>query len=244
MKLHMNHSQKLKLSETFRKKQVLDNVYHLPLDIKIKIFSMSMKTHMKEWDQDSREKMESSLLLIKNVEYRPEDYDTIDTKRRMRGYEFRNAPGDIAGFRTGYFYNQELEIRCFWNDYDFKSPWNQYKILLPCHDMNLSTYKGGKIDEDKVEDFYIDTGKLSEDVHSQIGDREWDNHNNVFWAAKKCRCLQCDIIRLQYHKQNPQSRAFNGKINKIYCRTEYDPREKKWKTETKQQVLARKRKIT
>jgi len=219
--------------------QVLDNLYNLPLNIKIKIYGMCIETHMEEWEQDSREKMESSFTLIESAEYWPECYNQREIERMNHGWDYW---GDVEGFRTGYFYKQELQIRCFWHDDVIKSPWHQHKVLIPCHEMNLSICNDGNIDEDKVEDFYIDTEKITDEIYCQIRNREWIDRDNLFWAAKKCRCLQCDIIRLQYHKQNPQSRAFHGKINQTYCRTEYDPREKKWTTETKQQVLRKKRK--
>ena len=37
-----------------KQKEVLDNLYSLPLDIKIKIYQMAMSTHLKEWTNDHK----------------------------------------------------------------------------------------------------------------------------------------------------------------------------------------------
>ena len=58
--------------------------------------------------------------------------------------------------------------------------------------------------------------------------------------GKKCRCLNCDLVRLMFYSGCTKGYRVSEEISLRYCRITYDPFEKKWKTETKSQQKAKK----
>ena len=56
------------------------------------------------------------------------------------------------------------------------------------------------------------------------------------WAANKCRCFRCDLVRLAHRLDNVKSTILDPAVNKKYARITYNTGDKQWKTTTVSQM--------
>jgi len=67
--------------------------------------------------------------------------------------------------------------------------------------------------------------------------REWSNIPNKYWVHKKCRCRDCDLIRITGYT------SLDNNNKKKYARVEMDEDSKQWKTKTVTQLKPEKEAI-
>ena len=193
-----------------KQKEVLDNLYSLPLDIKIKIYQMAMSTHLKEWTNDH-----------KSISW--------SLRRKLNPNEACCADLDIWNFI-------ELEDRINTQDRDYYK-YSSYKntvcstiVRYHVYD-NLEEYKID--DDDELQEYY------NEGYFDDIFSHEWSNKKKHYWTHKKCRCFDCDLVRITYCKnkrdmvkETPEEQKIRNKYKDITVNLY----KKRWKIKTEQQV--------
>jgi len=70
----------------------------------------------------------------------------------------------------------------------------------------------------------------------EIDRREFIDQRFLYWAANKCRCRTCDLVRLAHRLDNMHSAALDKDVNKTYARITYESGDKQWKTMTVSQM--------
>jgi len=70
----------------------------------------------------------------------------------------------------------------------------------------------------------------------EIDRREFTDQRFLYWAANKCRCRTCDLVRLAHRLDNMHSQALDKDVNKTYARITYESGDKQWKTMTVSQA--------
>ena len=200
-------------------------LYWLPLDIKIAIFKICMDNHMKEWAKEHAGKLKLTNDFVKSVDYPMLEGD----------YAINPRPNGRNGFL------RQLEI--FGYDSTQIQPWLNTKVCRPCHASNVN--KGDFLVSSKIEEYILDKDKVYDDVLAQIEYREYSNIDNKFWVGKNCRCLVCDLIRLQYREQNIKSTALpmTDRLHKTYAGIVYHPGKKQWNPLTVRQRKQEKDKL-
>jgi len=143
------------------------DIYLLPFDIKCKIFQMAMLTNISTW----------------LIELKP-CYDFI----LQEYYDPNSGIGyeDGNGFPQYFNYaNRPKSLRNinYWKSLDF---WN-LRSNLPCN-KNVKTSE-----QIGIVSVYIPIGKEKPEL---IKYREFGNTPNYFWTHYKCRCYECDLIRI------------------------------------------------
>ena len=73
-------------------------------------------------------------------------------------------------------------------------------------------------------------------MYGEIVSRVHNGKPHFYWAANKCRCLTCDLVRLAHRQENVKSSILDPSVNKKYARIIYDTSDKQWKTKTVSQV--------
>jgi len=204
---------------------IKEKIYWLPLDIKIAIFKMCIDNHMKEWAKEHAGKLKLTNNFVKSVDYPMLEGD----------YAIHPRPNGRNGFL------RQLEI--FGYDSTQIQPWLKSNICRPCHASNVN--KGDFLVSSKIEEYMLDKDKVYEDVLDQIDYREYSNLDNKFWVGKNCRCLVCDLIRLQYREQNIKltTLPMTDRLHKTYAGIVYHPGKKQWKPLTVRQRKQEKDKL-
>jgi len=187
---------------------------------------MCIDGHMVEWMKRHMKTLEPTISYFKKV-----DYARITEWRRQGLIPPAFRPGFLG--RIELFEYNEGEINPFLNS----------KVTRPCHKKYIKEsnryLKDSKINQYVLNKDIIETKWPG--VLEQISHREFYDSDGNYWVGKKCRCLTCDIIRLMYYKgATMRDRYVDSDITQRYCRTSYDPFEKKWTTETKNQQKAKK----
>ena len=85
--------------------------------------------------------------------------------------------------------------------------------------------------EDKTTNYEIRNNAFGE-----IEFREFSDKRFLYWAADKCRCRTCDLVRLAHRLDNMHSQALDKDVNKTYARITYESGDKQWKTMTVSQM--------
>jgi len=85
--------------------------------------------------------------------------------------------------------------------------------------------------EDKTTNYEIRNNAFGE-----IARREFIDQRFLYWAANKCRCRTCDLVRLAHRLDNTWSTALDKGVNKTYARITYESGDKQWKTMTVSQM--------
>ena len=206
---------------------IKEKLYWLPLDIKIAIFKVCIDNHMKEWAKEHAGKLKLTNDFVKSVDYPKveEDYAEHTLFRPNK--------------RNGFL--RQLEV--FGHDRTQIQPWLKTNICRPCHASNVN--KGDYLVSSKIEEYMLDKDKVYDDVLAQIEYREYSNLDNKFWVGKNCRCLVCDLIRLQYREQNIKSTALpmTDRLHKTYAGIVYHPGKKQWNPLTVRQRKQEKDKL-
>ena len=202
-------------------KIVLSNLYMLPLDVKNKIYKTCIDSHMVEWMKGHVKTLKPTISYFKKV-----DYARI-TEWRIQGLiPPASLPGFLGRIELGEYKEGEI------------NPYLNSKVARPCHNKYIRG-RGGYLKDNKIDQYVLRKDIIETTypgVLEQISRREFYNSGGNYWVGKKCRCLTCDIIRLMYYKGCSEDRYVDSDITQRYCRTSYDPFEKKWTTETKSQL--------
>ena len=211
-------------------KVVLLKLYILPLDVKNKIYKTCIDSHMVEWMKGHVKTLKPTISYFKKV-----DYPRI-TEWRIQG--LIPTPALLPGFLG--------RIEFAWSETEYKegeiNPFLNSKVTRPCHNKYIKA-GGGYLKDNKIDQYVLRKDIIETTypgVLEQISRREFYNSGGNYWVGKKCRCLTCDIIRLMYYKACKEDCYVDSDITQRYCRTSYDPSEKKWTTETKNQQKANK----
>jgi len=169
------------LKKNKRESLVKQNLYKLPLDIKILIFHLSMISNMIDWS------LKHQKYFIKNIEF-------ISNKEIIR------ETNDHFHYNHYHAYDHFGEDRL---DKKTKEI-NKYSRWNIIHE-NYFNYKYLHICQRKVkEDLQpgIISIHLPDNLYEEIDNREWSNMPNKYWYHKKCRCLKCDLVRVIGAKNN------------------------------------------
>jgi len=158
----------------------------------------------------------------------------------MKSVDYPKVEGGYAMIRPTRRNGFLRKLEVFGHDNTQIQPWLKTNICRPCHASNVN--KGEFLVSSKIEEYMLDKDKVYEDVLAQIDYREYSNLDNKFWVAKNCRCLVCDLVRLQYREQNIKSRG-KDKIHKTYAGIVYHPEKKLWKPLTVRQRKQEKDKL-
>ena len=227
------------------KSRVLRALYGLPLDIKLYIFQMVIRDHMKEWEIDHRNR---STPILRDLTasifwdlYAPDRDSYIPDKTRVCDL----VTDDKV---TKY----EIDTVTYW-------PHGEMARWVPSdHDPDFR-YIYREIEDRANQHMHTDSPTIPRDKRMEC------NSPKVYWAANKCRCLTCDLVRLA-HRQSVEIqyawlelhrakheyyqsevygsdwyRSFLDK-NKTYESITYETGDKQWKTMTASQVKTRREK--
>jgi len=179
---------------------------------------------MKEWAKEHAGKLKLTNDFVKSV-----DYPTLE--------------GDYAMIRPNRRNGFLRKLEIFGHDSTQIQPWLKTNTCRPCHASNVNS--GEFLHSNKIEEFILDKDMIYDDVLEQIDYREYSNMDNKFWIAKDCRCLVCDLVRLQYREQNIKSTTLpmTDRIHKTYAGIVYHPEKKLWKPLTVRQRKQEKDKL-
>ena len=179
-KKHPKYRNKLSLQEKKKLSVIKGNVklnklkkdiYRLPFDIKCKIFQMAMLTNISMWVMDLRPKFG----FVKK--------EFFDDEKGIGYYDNEGFPRHFTRANCKSHIGWERKVNS-WKSLDF---WNLRKNL-PCK-KNVRKGQGQK----GIVSVYIDPWKVKPEL---IKYREYSNHDNYFWTHYKCRCYECDLIRV------------------------------------------------
>lgn len=147
------------------------DIYRLPFDIKCKIFQMAMLSHISMWIMDLRPKFG----FVKQ--------EFFDKEKGIGYYDNNNYPQHFTHANSKSHIGWERKVNS-WKSLDF---WN-FRKRLPCK-KNIKKGNG----QQGIVSVHIDPWKAKPQL---IKYREYSNHYNYFWTHYKCRCYECDLIRV------------------------------------------------
>ena len=122
-----------------------------------------------------------------------------------------------------------------WNYFD--DVFTSKKIKL-CDYVNILNDHSDVLIREKVTIYEIENN-----VYDEIYIRGILDKPNQYWAANKCRCFKCDLVRLAYRLDNLWMKSLCPTINKKYARINYTTGNKQWKTMTVSQMKREKDKL-
>ena len=211
--------------DELRLKLILANLYLLPLDVKNVIHKMSMDTHMEIWKKEHTKNLKLTNDLFKEIDFPAIEDHYDDSWRRRKG---------LIGYLEYYGRNSD----------DPMKKWKNIKITRPCHFKYIDEHGRNYLKPDKIETYHLDKSQFKPEVNDLITYNEFTGKygpNSNFWVGKHCRCVVCDVIRLEYRNQNIHSTHTNlsNNLKNKYARITYNPSEtieKRWVTKTKEQA--------
>ena len=211
--------------DELRLKLVLANLYLLPLDIKNVIHKMSIDTHMDKWKKEHANKLKLTNDYLKQVDFPAIEEHYEDSWRKRKGF---------LGYLEYYGENRD----------DPMKKWNNIKLTRPCHFKYIDKPGSCHLKPDKIDTYYLDKSQFKPGLEGLINYNEFTGTNGLtsdFWVGKGCRCLHCDVIRLEYRNQNIHYTDTNlsNKLKSKYARITYNPNEEigsQWVTKTKSQA--------
>ena len=184
-KTKLNDSDKrLQIIKNKNKKiHIMENLYSLPLDIKIKIFRFALISNMIDWSTNHRKKFVLNLEFILNAE--------------TREYINRSLHPDIHYHSYDYFgYNRNIKK---YRHINSNSRW--YYIHS-----DLMYYKYKHLCQRKIRrQSYIISVCIPDNLYEEIDNRENPNSPGFYWYHQKCRCMKCDLVRVIGAKNNSLS---------------------------------------
>jgi hypothetical protein len=173
------------LKKNKRESLIKQNLYKLPLDIKILIFQFSMISNMIDWS------LKHQKYFIKNIEFISNKAIYISDKKNP--FNHYNHPYD-------YFGEDRLDKSI--KNINKYSRWNAVKTRSMNSLINKEYYFNYKyihICQRKVKENSqpgIISIYLPDNLYEEIDNREWSNMPEYYWYHKKCRCLKCDLVRV------------------------------------------------
>ena len=179
-KKHPRYRNKLSLQEknklsdvkgTVKQNKLKKNIHRLPFDIKCKIFQMAMLTNISIWVMDLRPKFG----FVKQ--------EFFDRDKGIGYYDNEGNPKNFIHANCKSHIGWERKVNS-WKSLDFFN----LKYNLPCK-KNMRKGNGQK----GIVSVYIDPSKEKPEL---IKYREYSNCENYFWTHYKCRCYECDLVRV------------------------------------------------
>lgn len=174
-KKHPKYRNKLTIQEKTNLSLVKDNVkmnklkkdiYRLPFDIKCKIFQMAMLTHISMWVMNLKPWYD----FVLQEYYDPRSGIGYKDKDNYHGYfNYANCPKSLRQINS-------------WNSLNFQN----LRKKSPCKNIHNKNQQG-------IVSVHIDPWKA---VPQLIKYREYTNADNYFWTHYKCRCYECDLVRV------------------------------------------------
>ena len=170
-KLTTEEKEKLALvKNNIKLNKLKKDIYRLPFDIKCKIFQMAMLSNISIWVIELRPKFG-----IVQMEF-------YDRNKGIGYYDNNGFPQYFTHANTKSHIGWERKINS-WKSLDF---WN-IRNQLPCNKNVETAIQRGIIS------VYISPGKEKPGL---VKYREFNNTPNHFWTHYKCRCYECDLIRV------------------------------------------------
>ena len=206
-------------------KLVLKNMDFLPEDIQRVIYKMCLNANMKDWKKEHTKNLKLTNDFLKEVDFPAIEDHYDDSWRKRKG---------LLGYLEYYGENRD----------DPMKKWNNIKITRPCHFKYIDKEGRTYLKYDKIETYYLDKSQFKQGVNNLISYNEFTGTNGLtsdFWVGKGCRCLHCDVIRLEYRNQSANSKYHSvpENLRNKYARTTYNPDEEienRWVTKTKSQA--------
>lgn len=146
------------------------DIYRLPFDIKCKIFQIAMLSHISMWVMNLRPKFG----FIKQ--------EFFDRDKGVGYYDGNGFPQYFIHANSKSHIGWERKVNS-WKSLDF---WNIRRNLLCNKNVKTSEQKG-------IVSVYINPEKEKPGL---VKYREFSNTPNHFWTHYKCRCYECDLIRV------------------------------------------------
>ena len=173
--------------------KILDNLYNLPLDVKIKICKMAMLNHIIEWKKEHKEKIRASLVLLNpNNISPPGNPSTDDEWNGWNGVDLwfmeDEIDADIIHGKGAYEYNMKVNTLC----YKANPGWTRAAWAAD----------------------YI----IEDNEYNDIDDREWACEPGYFWTHPDCRCFKCDLVRVSHREKMCKTSLIDPTIQKKYAR--------------------------
>ena len=156
----------IRIKKRNRFEMIKKNIYFLPLEIKIKIYQMAIQKHMYEW---SFEHMKNNRKVLKFLTNTPSDYSDENK------YSCWNLVIDDN--------NDDNDDNNDNNDNNDNYHSYYYKHI--CHRNVKKTGQPG------IRSIYID-----DNIDERIDYREWIGDADYYWYHDKCRCRDCDHVRV------------------------------------------------
>ena len=162
--------------------KIIDKLYELPLDIKIKIFQMAVESHMYSWcDKFHMMHMKYLEELFRDIWWfrltGPTGYDEVTMPRID-------------------FDHKKQGIKQHWERNFIQEPWEKINLLY-LKKKKLCRKNVDENEHTRIQSIYSREGSI---IPSKILAREWANNPNYYWVHEKCRCSHCDFIRIQGYK--------------------------------------------
>lgn len=222
-KLKLHQAKSIHNKEELYLKLVLKNLGFLPEDIQRVIYKICLNTNMKEWKKEHTKKLKLTNDLFKEIDFPAIEGHYDDSWRIRKG---------LIGYLEYYGYDTE----------DRSNKWNNIKIIRPCHSKYILWGDSNSLKNDKIELYHLSESKFKPGLNDLIMSNKFTGDSGKgFWASKGCRCLTCDLIRLECCNQgtNTISHNVSGNLMEKYARTTYNPDEEienRWVTKTKSQA--------
>tara|TARA_B100001287_G_C22677204_1_gene528343 strand:- start:1625 stop:2350 length:726 start_codon:yes stop_codon:yes gene_type:complete len=209
--MDIKEKKKLKdIKDKTKQNSIINRLYELPLDIKIKIFQMAVLEHMYTWCDNFH---------IKHMIYLEEFFSNIWWLNQEKYLGFSNTRIPLLSFDHDnqiirQFHEQNNEL---WKVIDF----TYLKDKRLC--VKNVDIKG----QPNIQSIYIDPNIIESNtqITNDLRVREWSNIPSKFWIHKKCRCSTCDKIRILGYSDLPD------KDKRKYARIKMI-NSNQWKTKT------------
>ena len=164
--------------------QLSQDIYALPLHIKLIIFRMAILSHMDEWMSKHKEKMYHQF------------YDTRNWHKTFSCLDLIQAFGEQRP-EPNFFEDQYTQRRRH-HDELLNIPMKYRPLLCRRSRVLKDDGKGGKIfDRRKITIYNLSGQYIPYNIQYRIRPRRLSGKPHYYWVEKKCRCITCDLIRLQ-----------------------------------------------
>jgi hypothetical protein len=170
-KLHPEEKKKLSLvKDNVKQNKLKRDIYRLPFDIKCKIFQMAMIANIPLWVMELRPKFG----FVKQ--------EFFNNEKGIGYYDGNGFPQHFIHANSKSHIGWERKVNS-WKSLDF---WNIRRNLLCNKNVKTGEQKG-------IISVYINPEKEKPEL---VKYREFRNTPNHFWTHYKCRCYECDLIRV------------------------------------------------
>ena len=205
-KMDIREKKKLKdIKDKNKQITIINKLYALPLDIKIKIFQMAVLEHMYSWCDNYH---------IKHMIYLDEFFSKIWwlNQGKYLGFEITRIP--LLSF------DHEKQIIHQYHE-QYNELWKVIDITY-LKDKRLCIKNVDIKGQPNIQSIYIDPDIIESNTQiiNDVRVREWSNISSKFWVHKKCRCSTCDKIRiLGYNKLVDKDKRKYARINSNQWKT-------------------------